>query len=766
MNKKTTDALFLTLLFAALLIFFHEALLGNRTLIWDAADYFYPTFFTVSSSIRSGELPLWTPYIFNGFPIIAAVQAQVFYPLNLLFLPFTSFTPYAVHLSLILHFFLAGSFMYLLCRTYLEDRWACLLSAVVYMFSGFMIGHIEHVTIIEAMAWLPLVLLFLEKSLLNRRLAYGVFAGFFFGISILAGHPQTSHSMGLILVAHTIYRSTAIYAKEKNKILLLHCISALFICLATGALIAAVQILPTFELVKESTRGAALSFEYAAKSAQLSLRDAVLLIIPNYFGALTGPYWGDIDISQNIIYVGLLPFMLMGLALFFAKKHPDVIYLFIMAILFLLLSLGENGPVFRLFYSYLPGFNYFRGPANTLFLYAFCAALLSGYGLNSLACGMRKLTFFLYIAVALLLCIVIYQLSPGPPAEIAGPAAKNIQSGFQAFLGFFILSAIIIYISVFFPRFRNFCYAALVLLAFMDLYMHFSDSLTIGLKEAPQTLEKRPEMITAIKKDSGILSDDKPAVDLNDSELRQGLFRVYTKPEGLQGTGIFGYNRAMLFRTFLVEGSEPLEMGRHRRLIETLSVKNLDNLLKITNSKYITSIDSGDVNAQRYATPLPRTFIVANARFLDNDDRVLDALASFDPSSEVLISGTGTDITHQTMDPSAWSSTVSRYTGNLVEIRTQSGRDGFLVLSDTYYPGWQAWVDGVEYPVMRANYDFRALHLPAGEHTVVYKFTSRYLTFGLFISLGGILLVSLFFVRTIYSLFSPKKTQPLNPLSL
>jgi hypothetical protein len=237
---------------------------------------------------------------------------------------------------------------------------------------------------------------------------------------------------------------------------------------------------------------------------------------------------------------------------------------------------------------------------------------------------------------------------------------------------------------------------------------------------------------------------------LNKSEVERGLFRIYTKPEGLRGTAIFGFNRAMLFRTFLVEGFEPLEISRHRRLIDTLASKKPDNLWKIMNVKYIASMEPNMINVKRYEAPLPRTYFVANARFMDNDDRVLDELAVFDPASEVIVSGKGREVVGRAMNASDWSSRVSRYTGNLVEIRTQSRKNGFLVFSDTYYPGWQAWVDGVEYSIMRANYDFRAVQLPAGEHTVVFKFTSRYLMAGLFISLVGIFIAGFCFFKTIY----------------
>jgi hypothetical protein len=249
-------------------------------------------------------------------------------------------------------------------------------------------------------------------------------------------------------------------------------------------------------------------------------------------------------------------------------------------------------------------------------------------------------------------------------------------------------------------------------------------------------------MITAVKKDSGIPPSGGPAVELDEKDLNRSLFRIYTKPEGTQGTGIFGYNRAMLYGIFLVEGFEPLETSRHRKLIDFLSRRNIENLLKITNVKYVTSIESETVGATTYASLLPRAFIVPNAKFLNDDAMVLEELVVSDPQSEVIISGTGKDILGQTLDISGWTA-ITKYASDCIELRTQSTKDGFLVLSDTYYPGWQAWVDGVASPIMRANYDFRALFLPQGEHTVVFRFRSQYLKLGLLSSLGGVFFVVL-----------------------
>ncbi len=737
LKEHEADFLFMTGLIIALLFFFRKALLGTRTLIWDAADYFYPYFYSVSSTLRQFDVPLWNPFLFNGFPTIANLEAQTFYPVNLLFLPFTAFTPYVVYLHIIFHFLLAGTSMFLLTGYYLKNRWARALSALVYTLSGFTVGHLEHVTMIEVMAWMPLVFLFLEKALAEKKHTHALLAGLFLGVSILAGHPQTSHAMIFVLAVHTFYRAAQVQSREKKRAFLVP-LSALAICLITALLIAAVQILPTYELTRESIRSGPVPFELSAGSGQFALKDAPILVLPNYFGALTGPYWGDLDISQSILYIGVTPLLLVGCALLLSRKHTDVIYFFAMAVLFLLVSLGENGPVYRLLYSYVPGFNYFRSPVHTIFVYTFFAALLSAHGLNALADRVKAVLFYPYLGAFLILCFAVYYFGPDPPGAIADEAINNINAGFVECAIFVCAAALLASAAVSYSRVKKLSCLLLLLLTVADLYLHFADSFPIGEDATPSVYEEEPDSIKWIKKHEGIYPDKEPGIEMSDSALTKGLFRIYTEPRGIEGTGLVGYNRAMIFRTSIVDGFEPLEISRHRKLVDGLAVRNLDNLLKIANVKYRTDLSSQTITY--YSESLPRVFIVPNARFMNDDDRLMEELAVFDPSSETVISGSGKDVVGRTLAPDEWKASVSRYTADEVEIRTHSVKDGFLVLSDTYYPGWRATVDGITRPILRANYDFRALVLPRGDHVVLFRYRPSSFLIGLFISIAGLLL--------------------------
>src|SRR3970282_2184150 len=110
------------LLAAWTILFYWKVLFTNRRMFpWDAADFFFPYFSFVHEELRHLRLPLWDPYVMSGYPIVGDLEAQIFYPLNWLFVllyPFYPLTFKAVEIQLVAHFFLAGLFMYFLAREF------------------------------------------------------------------------------------------------------------------------------------------------------------------------------------------------------------------------------------------------------------------------------------------------------------------------------------------------------------------------------------------------------------------------------------------------------------------------------------------------------------------------------------------------------------------------------------------------------------------------------------------------------------------------
>ncbi len=139
---------------------------------------------------------------------------------------------------------------------------------------------------------------------------------------------------------------------------------------------------------------------------------------------------------------------------------------------------------------------------------------------------------------------------------------------------------------------------------------------------------------------------------------------------------------------------------------------------------------------------LPRAFIVHKARAVLDDIETMRILREpdFDPSTEVLLAAKHV-VTTQPLAESPDKVEVLDYDSCKVVIRVQAGADGYLVLTDAWYPGWHVRVDGQESSLLRANLLFRAVHVPAGVHLVEFSYTPQSFYVGLVISAISLLVI-------------------------
>jgi len=157
-------------------------------------------------------------------------------------------------------------------------------------------------------------------------------------------------------------------------------------------------------------------------------------------------------------------------------------------------------------------------------------------------------------------------------------------------------------------------------------------------------------------------------------------------------------------------------------------------------------VHSGDVKVYENLDLLPRAYVVHSARVLPDDETALAALADpgFDPAREVILAEMeGGELTSENGEARSKGEAVfvQAYEPERVVVSATLAEPGYLVLSDTYYPGWKAWLDGEPVPILRANLIFRALALPAGEHVVEFRFEPLSLRRGLVISLTALIMV-------------------------
>ena len=371
------DAAALLALALLTLLFFWKIALTNRVLAGlDVFAYFYPYRDFAGEALRAGRLPLWNPYLFMGAPLLANSQAAVLYPLHWPFLWLSP--PKQVAWSIVLHIWLAGAGTYLLARWALRLRpLGAFVAAAVFAFGGFLGAQVEHLNQLNASAWLPWLLLFLEGAMgqgRGRWLAL-LCGGAIVALSVLAGHTQAAY---IVLFAAGLYALLRGWNDLRAKKILfgLRGVGALAAMAVMGVLLAAGQLLPTQELSRLSVRSGGLPYQEAAS---FSLKPGLV------FKAFLPPLLWAPPFSEYIAYVGLLGLVLaaVGAWAVLRRKRAGGAAL-VLALIGLFLAFGAYNPVYYLLYKLVPGFALFRAPARWLLLYSFGAALLAGVGLEAL----------------------------------------------------------------------------------------------------------------------------------------------------------------------------------------------------------------------------------------------------------------------------------------------------------------------------------------------------------------------------------------------
>ena len=635
---------------------------GFGALQWDAREVHLTNLIFSSQTWHNGFVPLWTPYLFNGFPQIADMQVAVFYPINLLLGYFFVFDQQILFWQIVFHYALAGFGMFLLVRHIAVSYIGGLFAGIAYMFSGFMIGHASHVGMQNTAAWLPIVMLLLLYALETQRWPYAVFAGSAAGIAILAGHFQTAVFLLFVIFGYFIFNMTSGWLRERKiawkKLLLFMCIGA------TAFLISAVQLLPTFELTKQSQR-AAIDRELA-QTESLNPQSLRGLITPNHNNAAYGEYFGPWDRTQNYLFLGIttLAFAIACLLLIRRIKNPVVWFFPPLAYVAVAYSLGKYSFLHSYFYL-LPLFNKMRAPSNMMIVFDFAVIVCAGVGLAALIRAFPKAKLFALLAVA----VVCAELLP---------------------------------------------YA-------------ITSELMYARKE-PQTLFAKPRIVESVQEEYRALE----GVD---------RFRLYRVPE-------LDRNLAQVFGVDDFSGYNPLALQR-QAAYEDAMVKN-PALIDLGSIKY-----------------LPCEYIISRAQALKKEGNLCvnegyfsraflaDAYAVAVTGTEALTRMAEVNLKktlvlekdpHLTQDARSLEGEVTlneNNNPNEVHMTVTANKPTLVFINQAYYPGWTASVDGETTEVLRANYLFQAVRVPAGTHTVLLRYTSQPLKQGIILSMIGLILFTL-----------------------
>jgi hypothetical protein len=377
--KKNPDAWAALLVALAPFVYFFPATLGQLFLSPDDGVLFnVPLRVAAAQLARDGHLPLWNPYLFSGMPLHGAAQAGLLFPLNWFYLVFDA--PIATNLMMLSTYAVAALGAYFYARRSGSSIAGALVTSFAYQWSGFLVAQLGHTNIVQVASLLPWLLWAVDGYGATGRRSRGVLVAALVALQVFAGHQQTLVFSLLLAAAYAVLMARASKRPARNWYLWS------LLLLAAGMLLAAVQILPTYELMRNSVRASA-SFEFFS-SFSLPPRFLPAFFAPYVVGGGDGgplflaPYTGPAYYGEYIGYVGLLTLMLAGLAVAL-KRDARTTFWAATALVALTLALGGNLPL-RLYevVYYVPVLNLFRVSARHMMEVDFALAVLAGRGLT------------------------------------------------------------------------------------------------------------------------------------------------------------------------------------------------------------------------------------------------------------------------------------------------------------------------------------------------------------------------------------------------
>jgi len=712
---------------------------------------------------KQGQQPKWNPYSLTGMPLAANLQAAPFYAFNLLFWLFNFETAWGI--LVFLQPLLAGIFLYLFLRQKKLSQPASLLGAISFAFSGFFVVWLEWNTVLHAALWLPLILLAAEKltncELRIRKYFWSFVFVFSLVQSFFAGHLQVFFYVflfsGIYLVANVTPRgSHGFFRRWRNQPATTprfqrgsrgvdaspRKLFVFFILYSLFFIFVSFQWKPTWQLVQQSGRSLD-QIDWSKPGWFIPWRHLVQFLAPDFFGnPTTLNYWGEWNYGELVGFIGVIPLFLVFWAI--VKKRASFFAIFGLVAL----SFALPTPWAKLIYQWQVPFLSTSQPTRLLFLVGFCLSVLAAYGLEEfLKKSSWKIIWPVIFYVGLWIVILLSNNSNLAVAKRNLILPTGMVLAFSAVIAvehfasqhsgrgdghsrrvaivkknkFLILNSSFIILS------------AILLLTVFDLF-RFGWKFTPFVKKDwlfPQTktiefLQQDPELFRIMAIDRRIMPpnfavwyglQDVAGYDPLYLQRYAELIAAMEREEpNIQPP--FGFNRIIT----------PQNWGSP--LVNLLNVKYVLSLVKLESPDWRLVFQEGETRVYENQKVLPRAFMVYDYQVIKDKQKTIEWLMDKNINlgrAVVLEKEPGL-----TLEAGAGEVKISEYRGNKVEIQVASEGRGILVLTDAFYPGWQATVsskglsasgrDGQLTEIYRADYHFRAVVVPAGKHKIIFEY--------------------------------------------
>ncbi len=757
---------------------------------------------------KTGNEALWTNSMFGGMP---AYQISVEYKGNVLRYADQLMQLFLPQPAGMVFLYMIGFFILLLVLK--VDKWLAIAGAVAFAFSSylFIIFEAGHNSKAHAIGYMAPVLAGIILTYRGRYLAGGVLAAIALSLELLTNHMQITYYLmlisGILVITEFVgsIREKKLPGFAKATGILL--IGAIF-AVATNI----TNLWATYEYGKETIRGKTeLTTEKSNRTSGLDkdyatgwsygVMETFTVLIPNFNGgssqgALTESsnvykalkennidnnqaqnviralplYWGTQPGVAGPVYAGAIIIFLFIFALFIVDNKYKW-WLLSATILSVLLAWGKNFmPFTDFFLNYVPGYNKFRAVSMTLVMAELCIPLLAILGLQKAFSGetdKKKLIKYLYYSIGITGGISLFFAIAGSSLfNFVSPADEQYKSYFPDWLisalrldraallssdsfrslAFILLAGTAVWAMINQKIKKPVFYSALILLILVDMWTvnrRYLNSESFVRK----SIDAVPFQPTAA--DQIIMKDNDPD------------FRVFNQAVG----NPFADASTSYFHKSL-GGYHGAKLRRYQELIDHHLSKGNMSVFNMLNTKYFIAPDekSGQPQVQINMQALGNAWFVNNAHMVNNADEEINALTDFVPTETAVYDKRFEEQVkgHIISKDSLATITLTEYKPNHLTYTYETGKEQLAVFSEIYYAkGWNAYIDGKVSPYFRANYVLRAMIVPAGKHTIEFRFEPKVYFTGEKIAFASSMLLVLLAIGSVgFMVFGKSKDEP------
>lgn len=747
-----------------IIILFNPVTIGGK--VFASPDSLNPSSAAMiieESMNKTGELPLWQPWIFSGMPTIEAFtySSILYFPWYLLHA--VKFPAALFHL---LHFIVAGIGVFVLCRRLKLSGIPSFLAGATFISMPYLItmevfGHGSQMMTAAFIPWALWAII----GLYNRPTLKDVgWLALILGLQLQRGHIQIAYYTWLLVGAYVLFKLIE-SIRKKNNGLLFYSKSlgyiAVSMLLALG--IAYLLYMPSMEYSEFSIRGSlqpgGAGYDYAT-SWSFHPKEMLTFFIPSAYGFGGLPYWGHMPFTDFPNYMGLIVLML-ALAGILLDRRGITLFLSITVVLALLLSFGKHfSLIYDLFYRFAPFFNNFRVPSMVLIIVQFSVSILAAIGLESIITKKWKIIpkWWLMGSAGIAIIALILLFGGGliesvlqnkyTVPRVQDPQAIQAVNAIRWNTWYTDAWMLVLYLGLFFGFLwlfnrtkvkRILLIGGLIVVALYDI-----GSVDHRIIQPGQNSGRNSQFMSKLNI-GRYFQADAVVQFLQD---QPGDFRVY--PLG----PYFNDSRLRAFGIESVGGYHPAKLRIYNRFLEATGTIGSIPLMRMMNihyllspqtishpdlqeayiGKYRTSQGLRDMFIYQLLDHLPRAWFVNDVVGVEAIEQVWLKVTDpdFDPAQTAII----LESLQFTGGDEARVESIER-SPNFIRLKT-SGDGGFLVLSEVHYPKrWKSTVDGITTDIIETNGILRGVAVPEGNRTVEFYYEKSGFRKNLWVSIGS-----------------------------